>query len=206
MRAPRGFTLLEMVVVVAVLAVIAALSIPNLLPVLHIQQLESSGNTVAAFVGRARAEALARRRCVRVRLPSANVIVSEVLNSYDCEAPTAAIPELLIDSAKPLYVELARIELPASITAAFASTLPVNVPSGEKPAGEPDQIRFRGTGRLWSNDAVLTGDNDENAIILTHARVVAGNTKAVLVESPGTICLYKRGQALVGVAGNYTCP
>lgn len=198
MRA-RGFTLLEMIVVVAVLAVIAAVSVPNLLPVLQIQQLESSASTVAAFLARARGEAMARRRCVRVTLPDARTVVAEVLNSYDCEDPDAVTtPEVLIDANRPVYIEIARLVLPGSITATFAPA------PDEEPSGEPDQIRFRSTGRLFSNDTSVL--DDEGAIQLTHARIASLNTKLILVESQGTICIHRRGQALSGAAGAYNCP
>src|SRR3990172_9997317 len=64
----RAFTLLEMMVVVAILGVFFALAVPVLTPEVHKAQLDGASDVVASFVARARSQAMESKRCTRVFL------------------------------------------------------------------------------------------------------------------------------------------
>lgn len=93
--APRGVTLIEMLVVVAILGVIAALATPSLLPLARRGKLKAATEEVAAFLDDARARASSQGRCFRVRVVAGSLVL-ERRSSVDCvnlaadgwEAPT----------------------------------------------------------------------------------------------------------------------
>ena len=102
-RLPKqGFSLIETLVVVAVLGVVSAIALPPMLPQVHRAQISGEAEAVAGFISRARVEALVRKRCVRVvitRAANPVELTAQVLNTFDCdhEPHTAA----RIDPALP---------------------------------------------------------------------------------------------------------
>jgi prepilin-type N-terminal cleavage/methylation domain-containing protein len=190
----RGFTLIEMMVVVGMLAVFAALATPNVTPLVAAAKLEGNTTAIASLIGRAQAEAMAQKRCTRVRIDSSRTIIAEALNVFDCDTSPSTAP--LIDSSKPLWVELTRLQLDSAFTAAFDPA----------PSELSTELRFRPSGRLWSADTDVT--DDDGVIRLTSSAVQTGmaNTKKVLVEAQGLICLLPRGKNPTGSGNNLGCP
>lgn len=80
----RGVTLLEMLVVIAVLGIFAALATPNLLPLVAHGRLRGATEEVAAFLDDARHRAATQGRCFRVRVVGGDTLVLERRNSVDC--------------------------------------------------------------------------------------------------------------------------
>jgi prepilin-type N-terminal cleavage/methylation domain-containing protein len=177
-RTAAAFSLLETMVVVAILAVVAAVALPNLLPVVNTHRLAGALHGTAGFVARARQEAMSRRRCVRVRVADSRTLVMELLNSYDCDAPDDTVR---IDSTSPLYVELASLRHEGGLGVAFA-----RVPAAQ-PTHEPAQLRFRPSGRLWTIDGTGLTPPAADAGVLAIA--TSGQpARGVVVESQGLIC------------------
>jgi prepilin-type N-terminal cleavage/methylation domain-containing protein len=176
-RTTAAFSLLETMVVVAILSVVAAIALPDLLPVVKTHRLAGALHGTAGFVARARQEAMSRRRCVRVRLADSHTLVMELLNSYDCDAPDNTVR---IDPAASLYVELATLRH-EGLGVAFS-----RVPTAQ-PANEPAQLRFRPSGRLWAIDGTgLTAPAaDSGVLVVTTSGQPA---RGVIVESQGLIC------------------
>lgn len=63
-RTQRGFTLLEMMVVIAIMLILMAIATPSLMRAIRTYQLESSGQQIAGMILRARYEAMQRNRRV----------------------------------------------------------------------------------------------------------------------------------------------
>ena len=70
----RGFSLLEMMVVVSIAAVAAGISFISLMPALKDAQVGSAVNTALATVRRAREEAVSKRRVYVVKFISPGTI------------------------------------------------------------------------------------------------------------------------------------
>jgi prepilin-type N-terminal cleavage/methylation domain-containing protein len=202
----RAFSLIEMMLVVAILAVLAALAVPAMGPTVDVAKLEGGAEIVAAFLTRAQAEAMASKRCVRVRLDATQpgTLVAERLNSFDCDTPDVSAPGMLIDASAGLWVELARAKLDASILTIAFDPVPSETSAAALGGGEPDQLRFRPSGRLFSSDATLT--DDDGVLKITHAGIAGpARTKKILVEAQGLICVLDRGTDPTGSGNNLGC-
>lgn len=198
----RGFSLIEMMLVVAVLAVMAALAVPAMGPQVNTAKLEGTAEAVAALLGRAQAEAMAAKRCVRVRIAGSDVI-AERLNAFDCDVSPATAP--LIDATAPMWIEVGRTRADSAALTLTWDPAPSETTAAALGGSEPDQLRFRPSGRLWSNDTDVT--DDDGVISVTSSQVSApGNKKKTLVEAQGLICVLDRGQSPGGSGNNLTCP
>jgi prepilin-type N-terminal cleavage/methylation domain-containing protein len=192
----RGFTLFELTLVILVIAIAAALALPDLIPVVRTQSLSSSGDALASFVARARFEAIARRRCTRVTLQDAHTLVLEELNSFDCENPVA------FDATKPLYAKLATLRSAGGISFAF-HVVPTDLPTAE-PGSPPEpaqQLRFRPTGRVFQ---AIGGPLDDDDVSL-RANGTGGAFHEVVVEAQGLICLLP-ANTTAGPGHDLECP
>jgi prepilin-type N-terminal cleavage/methylation domain-containing protein len=83
MRNVRGFTLLEMLVVVAVMGVIASITLPDLTPVVRRTEMRGSTGDVVAVLERARRDARSGGRCTRVRVEAGSLVL-ERANGGHC--------------------------------------------------------------------------------------------------------------------------
>lgn len=192
----RAFSLLEMMVVVAILGIIAAVTVPNLQPAIQIAAVQAAGHAVGGFVTQARLSAMSERRCTRVRILTATnppVLVSERLNSFDCDNETTA-PQIL--STGGLWIETGRLRLERNPLVLSLSTAPSDTPG---------EIRFRPSGRTWSNDGDLT--DDDAVITVTYPQLtVTSNFVRTVVDGPGPVCTLPRGVNPIGSANTLSCP
>ena len=84
----RGFTLIELMVVIALLAIIASLAAPSLRAVVVRNKVANVGNEFAAALQQARALAVSRNSCMSLCAASAN-------NATTCAAANAAVADFL---------------------------------------------------------------------------------------------------------------
>ncbi len=82
-RAPRGFTLLELLGVVAILAILAAIGLPALLTTLEKYRLDAAAHELAGAMRQAQADAVSRGGFYRVHLGSDPAVARP--NSYRIE-------------------------------------------------------------------------------------------------------------------------
>ncbi|OGQ14118.1 MAG: hypothetical protein A2138_21510 [Deltaproteobacteria bacterium RBG_16_71_12] len=197
----RAFSLIEMMLVVAILAVLAALAVPAMGPFVDAAKLEGSAEAVASLIARAQQEAMSAKRCTRVRLDVNQVVVAERLNSYDCDVN----PVTRIVAADPQWIEIDRLALDYSLIEIEFDPVPTETAATALGGGEPDQFRFRPSGRLFSSDTVVT--DDDGVLTLTHTSMAGGmaDTKKILVEAQGLVCVLDRGVDPGGSAPNFSC-
>lgn len=200
----RAFSLIEMMVVVGMLGVLAALAVPTLVPEVHKAQLNGDTEAAANFLARTRAEAMRSKRCTRV-LVTASELTAQRLNSFNCDTAT---PTQLIDGGAPAFIEIDSLKpegrgVRYSIAGADGGRVP------DQPGGT--EIRFRPNGRVFSNDAlantpVLT--NDDAVLVVLHLRLPTGSPgrRKILVEGNGLICALPRGEDPSGASPNFSCP
>jgi prepilin-type N-terminal cleavage/methylation domain-containing protein len=202
----RGFSLIEAMVVVAMLAVLAGLAVPVFLPEVKKAQLDGAAEAVASFIHTARADAINQHRCVRVRIrrvqpPS---LVAELLNTFDCDGATAFNPADVqnptnaprVEASKPVWVQLRSLDLSGPQLRVDFSPAPSDSDVGGEAAGsvaaDGPELRFRPTGRVYSRNLVV--DDDDAVLRLAHATLPAGQDfKSVLVEAHGMMCVLPRG-------------
>lgn len=215
----RAFSLIEVMVVVAIVGILAALAAPSLLGEVQKAKLQASTDTVAAFLLRAQNEAMVSRRCVRVRVTAPQSLVADRLDTFDCDNDPVSASRISTSAAPAagnLFVPVATLNLDTrSVAVTFDGTLGSRVPDESKaatpaPGGTGNEIRFRPNGRVFSSDTNL---NDDDAIlVLRHATLAVGglgNQQKILVNGHGLLCVLKRGidpPAAASGAPNFDCP
>ena len=144
---------------------------------------------------------MSAKRCTRVRLDVNQVVVAERLNSYDCDVN----PVTRIVAADPQWIEIDRLALDYSLIEIEFDPVPTETAATALGGGEPDQFRFRPSGRLFSSDTVVT--DDDGVLTLTHTSMAGGmaDTKKILVEAQGLVCVLDRGVDPGGSAPNFSC-
>lgn len=180
----RGFSLIETLVLAAVLAALVAIAAPSLAPVLWRSQLRQSGEVLASAVHEARREAVISGRCVRIRPEGERRVVVERLNTFDClgdprAAPLAdagalwqLIPTRTLDFPPPVRVRLDVDRTP-----------PVTRRGAPAPATGQAELRFLPDGTLLASDDGAWGFE------LQHRRLEADKRVHVVVERAGTECV-----------------
>jgi prepilin-type N-terminal cleavage/methylation domain-containing protein len=217
-RSSAAFSLVEVMVVIVIVSIVAALAVPQLLPEVHKAHVNGAAEVLASTLARARSEAMVGKRCVRVWIDSTNTrrIVVERLNTFDCDTSPATFPagfnNVGLDGVNRTWSPVSSVSLdnknlvvtlthPPSDTGACSTA---NGGVNNTPAGFACQtVIFRPNGRVWT----LNPDQDDDALF-TIAHPELADVKRVLVNANGLICTYRLGQAaLAGTGANdFVCP
>ncbi len=167
----RGFTLLEMMVVVSVLGLLAAIAVPDLTPAIHNARLRASVDEVRNFAERARRNARAEGRCYRVRVEGDSALVMDRRTHADC------FTDALLDTG---WSEVMRAQVMGPGFKYFMETVPADAPPAAR------AIIFRPNGRL-RGDGDLDVEDDGGRIYIESEQM--GNVGMdVVITSFGRIC------------------
>lgn len=164
--APRGFTLMEMMAVVSILAVLAAIAVPDLTPAVHNAKLRAQLDEVASFVENARRRARGEGRCYRVAQAGANLRMQRRANA-DCVTP---IGGTLSDGGWEPVVATLRPQ------PGFTFTL----------QSVPNELVFRPSGRV-RGDGDLDVRDDGARVVIQYAPLPQKHVE-VTITTQGRLC------------------
>jgi prepilin-type N-terminal cleavage/methylation domain-containing protein len=178
-------TLIEVMVVVAILGVMAAVAVPNLLPLLHAGKVSGTAQQVAGFLEATRARAVAEGRCYRVRAQSTAVLIQERRTGTDCVKL----------SAEGWQGPLRSLPVPGAVFTVDAMTT-------DTFDGANNRIIFRPSSRLRGNgDRVTTDDHARIALAI----LGVDDKATVEIMASGRICTRSVGTTLPALAV-FQCP
>ena len=140
----RGITMMEVMISVAIIAIVLAIGIPNMTAWMQNVQVRSTAESVLTGLQFARAEAVRRNTPVRFKLTDA---AGTAVWTVDCVTVTSSCPTAIQTSSSPLTGENARVgidvnALPSPLTASYFNTVIA------AQAGLPAGITFDGLGRV----------------------------------------------------------
>jgi prepilin-type N-terminal cleavage/methylation domain-containing protein len=199
----RAFSLVEAMVVVAIISVLAAMAAPSLIDVVWAQRLEGAAEVTAAAIAAARMEAMTTKRCARVVIEPGALHI-ERLNVFDCDAPTADPQPARLDGNQPLWVRLSTVTLDDPVTLSSGAPWTDALPGG----GGALELRFRPSGRLFSQDENDALQSHGAVLIARHPKLPAERGKKQIgVQPNGLECVMPRGSIVpMSVEGNVVCP
>ena len=166
----RGFTLLETMVVLAVLAVLATIAVPDLSPAVHRARHRGASEELVAFLERARREARAEGRCHRVKM-SGNSLIMQERATADCSSTD------VLDEAgwnAPKYT----LNPPLSVFFQLDS-----LPAPALPGDE--EVVFRPNGRVRGNNNLDI--TDDGARLVVGYQPLGSERWVVIVTTAGRI-------------------
>jgi type II secretion system protein H len=183
----RGFSLIEVMIVVAILGIIAALGVPGLLTMMRKNRLSAQAETTASFLDATRRRALGEGRCVRV-ITTAKVLTMQPRTVADC---------VKLDDAK--WKDAATLR-PDGAGISFATT---SLTTASVPAARFD-IVFRPNGRLVGNGDLDT--TDDGARVTLSDPDLPLETRIILVTANGRICQQVSTNPPPALAAPVLCP
>ena len=201
-RTRRAFSLVEVMVVVAILGVITAIAVPNVLPQVQFAQLQGAAEGYGNFIARVRTEAMVSKRCVRVII-NGNTLEAWRWNTYDCEVmPDATLtPGPFIDPAAGALILFDKFKPESPNITIVLFDAPAEPNNGS-------EVRFRQNGRVFGKTEAAPPTprlTDDDALFrVGHSKLPASNFYHVLIQGNGLVCVFRRGQTPAGPP--YFCP
>ncbi|MBI1948208.1 MAG: prepilin-type N-terminal cleavage/methylation domain-containing protein [Deltaproteobacteria bacterium] len=180
---PRAFTLMEMMVVVSILAVLAAIAVPDLTPAVHNAKLRAQIDEVASFIENARRSARGEGRCYRVVQTGASLQMQRRGNA-DCYTPVNGTL-----SGGGWSAVAATLTPPAGFTYTLQSV--------------PNELVFRPSGRV-RGDGDLDVTDDGARVVIQYARIPQRHVE-VLITSQGRLCPLINAGAPVAISVPVVC-
>lgn len=189
-RPLRGASLVEMMVVVAILAILAAMAAPGFLPTIKKARLDGEAGGLAGFLEGVRQRAISDGRCYRVRIAgfaaTGKSIVAEQRVSGDCVNLTKDG-----GSATGWTQKVSLIGEPGTTFAMALTDLTYNPTVAPDSEGGPELV-FRPNGWLRGNDD--NNPNDRGRFVVKQNQL-PGTVETVNVGPTGRICVVIHGAA-----------
>lgn len=191
-RTFKGFTLVELMVVVAILSIMAAMSVPSLMRLSAKQAVSSAGAQLTSVLARARIDAMMRGRCVCVMVNQNGGSAAEKFitlrrkSGFDCDSATKSACDGVgweafgtgPQTEPPTLVDQANIR----IGAVEAGPLPTTSMASNVGPGTRVDVLFRPTGRLWS-----TSGNYKTARVVLRVQHTTGPAEDFVVCNHGAV-------------------
>lgn len=172
MAVMRGFTLIEMLVVLAIVGLIASLTMPDLTPVVRRTELRGAMGEMVGVLERARREARASGRCMRVRGETGGVVL-ERAGGARCVAPYGLVQRVRVRAEISLQLEATGGEITMTPSGRLLGNGDLNI--------EDDGARIALRSRAFPNLVSYVG--------VTAAGLVCSRIVSVLPSfSPATVC------------------
>lgn len=160
-RLHPGFTVIEMIVVVAIIGIMATLGLPNLIRVIHRAKLDGIVRETSVLMKRARSEAVRQSVPTVVRADFAR---NEIVAFADVDGVALGDPSDLIfnpiagEPHRTTDYELGRYRLPNLVGFAHPSADPAERIDGFTPAGAEFVAVFDPNGSMRNTGAIRFGD------------------------------------------------
>jgi Tfp pilus assembly protein FimT len=180
----------EVMVVVAIVGVIAALAAPNLVPMAKMNRLYGMGETVAAFLDATRRRAVGDSRCYRVIAAGAGTLSAQRRTVGDC---------VNLDDTNWVEVQTLVREA-SSMSFALDSLTQATVPAANF------HIVFRPNGRLVGDGDIDSSNADDGARVALSDTEVPLSVRAIVITANGRICHFGAGVPLAALASPVNCP
>ena len=165
-RLRSGFTVIEMIVVVAVIGIMATIGIPNLIRVIHRAKIEGIARETSVLMQRARSESVRQNVPTVVRVDLAR---SEIVAFADVDGPALGDPPDSIfnpvvgEPHRTTDYELGRYTLPNNVLFQAPGAAPFPVPVKDFTDVGPDKVAiFDPNGSIRDTGAIRYADQRGN--------------------------------------------
>ncbi len=172
-RQVKGFTLVELMVTIAVAATLLVIAVPSFRSIINSNRLTTAANTVVNALNVARMEAIKRNAYTQLCSDSASNNTSDTLGSA-CSAASAGAGAVVVQTG-------ASTALPV-LGAAQGLVMPVQL------SGNITAIRFDGLGVGYqAGTTSLTGSTYSGTVAVLCVAGLSGNNRITISMTTGTI-------------------